>query len=213
MYCPILKLSIVILVMAIASLVQAGELWAPVRGYSSVSQEKAYNEFYFYNIEGIYADIDTYEHESQVYNVEFANYDNYSSSNLPNWYYGTPFLDQIDNFTIGSAQASILLSNKRYYTYMALKKGNNSDCRGCCSDHGGIVCNSGVTTCRDGTTLSPTCASKGCNQCLNESVVRIKGQRGHRAPSWCYSTWCIYADATTESMCVLSAPQYQNWIY
>ncbi|HBL39390.1 TPA: hypothetical protein DDZ10_01840 [Candidatus Uhrbacteria bacterium] len=36
--------------------------------------------------------------------------------------------------------------------------------------------------------------------------VNIKGQKGHRTPSWCYSTWCIFADATTSSMDTYFAP-------
>lgn len=39
--------------------VKAGEPWAPNRGYSSVNQEKAYNNFYFSSIEGQYSDIET----------------------------------------------------------------------------------------------------------------------------------------------------------
>lgn len=191
----------------------AGEPWAPTSGYSSVNQEKAYNYFYFSNIEGVYSDIGTYEHETQVYNTQFADFTGYWSSNLPKKYYDTPFLDEIDNFTIGSMQASDLKSGTRYYTYMELKKGNSSDCTGCCSYHGGVCCNGGTTMCCDGTSLSQTCVSKGCNQCLNISTVRIKGQKGHRMPSWCYSTWCIYADATTNSMCTFTAPAYQNWSY
>lgn len=37
-------------------------------------------------------------------------------------------------------------------------------------------------------------------------IVRIKGQLGHRSPSWCYSTYCIFADATTQSMTTFTAP-------
>lgn len=203
----------VVFVALISHQAQAGESWAPSSGYSSVSQQKAYNNFHFTGVEGNYMDVETYEHETQVYNVHFADFNGYWSSHLPSAYYDTPFLDDIDNFTIGSAKASDVVSNRQYYTYMALKKGNSSDCVGCCSDHGGVCCNSGVSMCCDGTSLSATCTAKGCNQCLNESVVRIKGQKGHRVPSWCYSTWCIYADATTPSMCVLQAPAYQSWTY
>jgi len=204
---------IVISINSAGRVVFAGEPWAPTSGYSSVNQEKAYNYFYFSNIEGVYSDIETYEHETQVYNTQFADYAGRWSSNLPEDYYDTPFLDEIDNFTIGSAQASDLKSNTRYYTYMKLKKGNSSDCTGCCSYHEGVCCSGGTTMCCDGTPLSQTCVSKGCNQCLNISTVRIKGQKGHRVPSWCYSTWCIYADATTSSMCTLAAPGYQSWAY
>jgi hypothetical protein len=202
-----------VLGLALISNSQAGEPWAPTTGYSSVSQQKAYNNFYFSGVEGNYSDEETYEHETQVYNTKFADTSGYWSSNLPQAYFDTPFLDEIDNFTIGSAQGSDIVSNKQYMTYITLKKGNNSDCSGCCSSHGGVCCNNGVTSCCDGTALSTTCVSKGCNQCLQQATVRIKGQKGHRIPSWCYSTWCIFADATTSSMCVLSAPAYQYWSY
>lgn len=40
-----------------------------------------------------------------------------------------------------------------------------ADCRGCCSQHGGVVCSDGVTLCRDGSPLSAKCEAKGCNKC------------------------------------------------
>ena len=206
-------ISLIALLACLPTVVFSGDPWAPSVGYNSVNQQKTYNNFYFYDVVGQYADIDTYEHETQVYNVQFADFNGYWSSNLPSPYYDTPFLDQIDNFTIGSAQASDIESARQYYTYMALRKGNSSDCSGCCSSHGGVCCNGGVGACCDGSAISSTCLAKGCNHCLNFSVVRIKGQKGHRIPSWCYSTWCIYADATTSSMCVLNAPAYASWTY
>lgn len=148
-----------------------------------------------------------------MYNAAFADYDDYWSSNLPSAYYDTPFLDDIDNFTVGSSQGSELENDLQYYTYMRLQKGNDSDCTGCCSSHGGVVCSNGVAMCGDGTPLSPTCQAKGCNKCLDFSTVRIKGQLGHRFPEFCHSTWCIFADATTGTMCLLDAPQYKAWTY
>jgi hypothetical protein len=201
------------LLLCIAPTIFAGEQWAPVSGYSSVTQSKAYNRFIFPSLSGQYADTDTYEHETQVYNNAFANYDGYWSSNLPTKYYDTPFLDDIDNFTIGSARAADIKEAVQYYTYMALTKGNDSDCQGCCSTHGGVVCTNGISQCADGSAASPTCLAKGCNQCLNEAVIRIKAQRGHSVIPGCTSTWCIFADATTGTMCLLHAPQYKSWSY
>lgn len=191
----------------------AGELWAPTSGYSSVDQSKAYNNFYFTTMGDRYTGSESYEHETQVYNDSFSDYDGYWSSNLPGKYYDTPFLDNIDNFTIGSARASEIKNNLRYYTYMALRKGNNSDCRGCCSSHGGVICSNGMSQCADGTPLSATCTAKACNQCLNTATVRIKGQLGESVVPGCNSTWCIFATATTQSMCTLKAPQYKSWSY
>lgn len=45
------------------------------------------------------------------------------------------------------------------------------------------------------------------------ATVRIKGQKGHRYPSWCYSTWCVFADATTGSMATFTAPAGMSWQY
>lgn len=208
------NLSIALIVLGAAvSLVFGGELWAPASGYSSVNQSKTYNRFIFVSPSGQYGDDDSYEHETQVYNNDFADYDGYWSSSLPAKYLDTPFQDDIDNFTIGSAKAADLEDGKYYYTYMALRKGNNSECQGCCSTHGGVVCINGISQCADGTSLSSTCMDKGCNQCLNEATVRIKGQRGHSVVPGCTSTWCIFADATTGTMCLLKAPQYKNWAY
>lgn len=207
------KLFLLFIVFCVAAPAFAGEPWAPVSGYSSVNQSKTYNRFVFSSLTGQYGDDETYEHETQVYNIAFADYDGYWSSNLPSKYYDTPFYDDIDNFTIGSARAADLQDGVQYYTYMALTKGNNSDCQGCCSSHGGVVCSNGVSQCADGTPLSSTCVAKGCNQCLNEATVRIKGQRGHSVIPGCTSTWCIFADATTGTMCLLNAPQYKSWIY
>lgn len=45
------------------------------------------------------------------------------------------------------------------------------------------------------------------------ATVRIKGQIGHRTPSWCSSTWCIFGDATTPSLIIYTAPinNQINW--
>ena len=40
-----------------------------------------------------------------------------------------------------------------------------ANCRGCCSRHGGVTCVDGITQCRDGSSLSSKCQSKGCNKC------------------------------------------------
>jgi hypothetical protein len=88
----LIGLIIIISINSADRVVFAGEPWAPYSGYSSVNQDKAYNRFYFSNIEGVYSDIETYEHETQVYNTQFADYDGYWSSNLPRAYYATPSL-------------------------------------------------------------------------------------------------------------------------
>ena len=47
----------------------------------------------------------------------------------------------------------------------------------------------------------------------SNAVVRIKGQKGHRFPSSCYSTWCVFPDATTSSMIAFTAPNAVGWMY
>jgi len=45
------------------------------------------------------------------------------------------------------------------------------------------------------------------------ATVRIKGQLGSRIPSICYSTWCVFASATTGTMALHSAPSGMSWQY
>jgi len=49
-----------------------------------------------------------------------------------------------------------------------------ADCRGCCSGHGGVECNNGVTICRDGSPLSSKCKSKGCNKCGSVPIKKTQ---------------------------------------
>lgn len=68
-------LSALVLSVAIAGIeVNAGEPWAPVEGFSSVDQQKTYNEFRFFTAEDQFTEEQTYEHETQVYNPLFADY-------------------------------------------------------------------------------------------------------------------------------------------
>ena len=45
-----------------------------------------------------------------------------------------------------------------------------ANCQGCCSTNGGVVCSDGVTRCADGTPLSATCQTKGCDKCGSTSA-------------------------------------------
>lgn len=162
-------------VSALSSYYVAARLWYPTRGTAKVDKTIAYNTFYFNDASGFdyFNGILTYEHETQVYDKNFSDYGGYWSSNLPNAYKDTPFLDSIDNFTIGSSKASSIVANTKYYTSMSLKSGSASS-----------------------------------------ASVRIKGQLGHRSPSSCYSTWCIYADMTTPTLKSLTAPASTvSWTY
>lgn len=149
------------------------ESWAPYLGYSDVNQSYIQQTFYFNKV----SDFDsrsTYECETQIYDPNFANWGGYWSSNMPRAYLDTRFGDRpdIDNFTIGSAQASSFNTSTAYFAYMTLKA-----------------------------------------QTSKTAQVRVKGQKGHRTPSWCYSTWCIFADATTGSLVNYIVPSGKLWRY
>lgn len=138
--------------------------WQPNRGSSKVNKSITFQVFYFNNVSA-FRSSDTYEHETQVYNRDFANYANYYSTNLPSGYVDTQLLDNIDNFTVGTPKASELKINTQYYTSMSL------------------VPQSAAT-----------------------ATVRIKGQKGYRRPSFCYSLWCVFPSATTDSLVTFTAP-------
>ena len=98
------------------------ERWAPYYGTAQVNQSYTFQTFYFNNVSD-FGSNSTYEHETQVSDKRFADYANYWSSNLPYAYKDTPFLDSIDNFTVGSSRAVYLRTYVYYYTYMALRPG------------------------------------------------------------------------------------------
>jgi hypothetical protein len=149
----------------------AGYSWQPYRGSSKVNKSITFQVFYFRDVSE-FGSNSTYEHETQVYNTNFANYANYYSTNLPSGYKDTQLLDSIDNFTIGTAYGSQLKKETQYYTSMALT-----------------------------------------GQSAATATVRIKGQKGYRSPSWCYSLWCVNASATTPSLFTFTAPinNQINW--
>lgn len=67
------------------------------------------------------------------------------------------------------------------------------NCQGCCSYHGGVVCSNGVTRCADGTSLSSTCASKGCNMCGTSTTIYYRDQDGDG-----YGNSAVTTQATTQ---------------
>jgi hypothetical protein len=97
------------------------EYWAPYSGTSRVSSTFTFQTFYFNRSFSIFTD-PTYEQETQIYNSSYANYAGYWSSNLPRAYYDTPFLDTMDNFTVGSADAKAIQTYTQYWTYMSLTR-------------------------------------------------------------------------------------------
>ncbi|SCY70931.1 endonuclease/exonuclease/phosphatase family protein [Desulfoluna spongiiphila] len=67
-----------------------------------------------------------------------------------------------------------------FFILLIMTSTARADCRGCCSGHGGVVCEGGITTCADGTPLSAACQAKGCSVCEAEAPV---GAQNDAAPS------------------------------
>ena len=87
----------------------------------------AWNTFYFNDV-SYYSGWESYEHETQVYDGNFADYDGYANSNMPNWYRDTQVSDDptVDNFAVGTLTPTALSTYTQYYTYMSLRPGTTS---------------------------------------------------------------------------------------
>lgn len=165
------------------------ETWAPCKGTSKVTQTGTWQTFTFKWTAAAQFDApSTYEHETQVYDRKFADYDDGRDawrSTLPRKYLDTQVFDcwpyasgEVDNFAVGSAEAILIMGNTQYSTYMKLKKGSAN---------------------------SATVRIKG-----------QKGHRVVDVPGYPlrYSTWNVKADATSSPLCVLTAPSgEQGWNY
>ncbi|MFH1171066.1 MAG: hypothetical protein V1778_00825 [bacterium] len=145
------------------------ERWAPYGGTSEVPRSYTYQSFKFNNMQDFSGGNRTYEHETQIYNRNYANYGGYWATSMPYGYKDTQFGDTMDNFTVGTYRADRLSAYTWYWTYMSLSR-----------------------------------------QSASSAVCKIRGQIGHRNPSWCYSTWCVWADATTYpgQLASLTLPNY-----
>lgn len=100
--------------------------WVPRSGSTKTTQTMIFNSFRFPNVSGFssFGGILTYEHETQVEEANFANYDNYYSSNMPSHYLDFTGFEpnpEIDNFTVGTSCASSLIANTQYWTFMSLR--------------------------------------------------------------------------------------------
>lgn len=79
--------------------------WQPYKWSVDINQSYVRNEFYFHNVQAFNPNR-TYEHETQVYDPEYADLDWYWESNMPNSYKDTQALDDIDIFTVSSSDTS-----------------------------------------------------------------------------------------------------------
>jgi len=64
-----------------------------------------------------------------------------------------------------------------FFVFLIMADTAHADCRGCCSRHGGVVCEEGVTQCADGTPLSATCRAKGCSVCAPCDTQAVTGRQ------------------------------------
>ncbi len=83
-----------------------------------------------------------------------------------------------------------------------------SDCIGCCSGHGGVVCYNGVTKCADGTSLSQTCINKGCDACLSPCDYSILPN----SQSFASSGGIGSVSVTTQSGCTWTLSENLSWV-
>ncbi len=100
-------------------------LWAPYGGSTDVSRVSYYQTFYFNHTE-LFNDKSIYEHAVQFYNINYADYGNYASTNMPNAFV---YVQQnanntgtMDEYPVGCANARLLANGTRYFTYMVLKQ-------------------------------------------------------------------------------------------
>lgn len=56
-----------------------------------------------------------------------------------------------------------------------------ADCKGCCSSHGGVICISDKTICKDQSALSPKCTSKNCDACKIKLNTLSEGKKYDRS--------------------------------
>lgn len=124
---------LVVLFLLFVQNVSAREPWAPCNGITKVTQSGTWQSFTFTCDAACKFDFpSTYECETQVYNKKFADYDDSKANNwggdLPRKYLDTqasdywPFANSdVENFTVGSAEARLILGKVEYSIYMKLK--------------------------------------------------------------------------------------------
>lgn len=121
------------IVFASLSFAAPASAWEPYKGRSIVDQTQTKQWFTFWNKDaGEFGSKSTYEHETQIYDKKFADCDgrDYISS-LPHYYLDTQRCDfyplasnEVDNFTMGSAEANLIKGETEYSVYIKLKPGS-----------------------------------------------------------------------------------------
>jgi endonuclease/exonuclease/phosphatase family metal-dependent hydrolase len=94
------------------------------------------------------------------------------------------------------------------FSLLAFSTNTQADCRGCCSSHGGVVCNNGITECADGSPLSQTCQDKGCSVCPECSYTISLGSKPASYPA---SGGNGTIDVTTDVDCAWTLSTEGEW--
>lgn len=94
--------------------------WAPYTGTSEVNRSYSYQWFMFNDLSKLGSSMATYEHETHVWDKNYANQTGYWASNMPNAYLDCGNFESVDNFAVGTFTANQLRTYVWYYTYIGL---------------------------------------------------------------------------------------------
>lgn len=94
--------------------------WAPYGGTSTVNKSYSYQAFIFNDLSKLGSGMAAYEHETHIWDKNYANQTGYWASNMPNAYMDCGNNDSVDNFAVGSFTANQLRTYVWYYTYIGL---------------------------------------------------------------------------------------------
>lgn len=66
---------------------------------------------------------------------------------------------------MGEAKTGVRICSLLLWVLLWSPAAARSDCSGCCTGHGGVVCRNRITMCADGSALSDECMKKECIKC------------------------------------------------
>lgn len=103
-----------------SSLNHPNQMWAPYGGTSEVNKSYSYQRFIFNNVSQFWPGDATYEHETHIWDKNYANQTGYWSSSMPNAYLDCGNFDSVDNFAVGTFTANQLRPYSWYFAYIGL---------------------------------------------------------------------------------------------
>jgi hypothetical protein len=96
------------------------QMWAPYGGTSEVSKYRSYQRFIFNDVSKFGSSMASYEHETHIFDKNYANQTGYWSSSMPNAYLDCGNNDSVDNFAVGTFTANKLRTYTWYDAYIGL---------------------------------------------------------------------------------------------